>query len=349
MISYLIEGSVGLIAFYTFYWLVLRNSKLLQINRAYLIITSLLAISFPFMDFPLLPTTFSFELGAKAKPETIDSTASLLSFTAILLTSYFIGLGIRFIVLIQKLRKLSSIQGRSSLDQSNGLSILEVEGTNAFSFFNRIYIGSETMADPQLREHALLHELAHARGRHSLDLLYFELLEVVFWFNPIAYLFTRSVKIQHEYIADQSVADKMGQEPYSQSIVKMALIKINPLLVSQFGQQPIQQRLYMLNQTHTSKMKRLRPMLALPIAGMLFIIFACSENEPPAIVVEEVPEVNADALFDLKEVIYEQIQEPSENSVNVIEEVQEVQEVIYETGASFESEGPGEVIIEEQY
>ncbi len=349
MISYLIEGSIGLIAFYTFYWLVLRNSKLLQINRAYLITTSLLAISFPFMDFPLLPTTFSFELGTNAKPETTDSTASLLSVGAILLIGYFVGLGIRLIVLIQKLRKLSSIQGKPALDQVHGLSFMEVEGTNAFSFFNRIYIGSDTMADPQLKEHALMHELAHAKGRHSLDLLYFELLEVVFWFNPITYLFTRSVKIQHEYIADQFVADEMGQAPYSQSIARMALINITPLLVSQFGQHPIQQRLYMLNQTHTSKMKRLRPMLALPIAGMLFITFACSENEPPAIVVEEVeevPEVNTDALFELEEVIYEQIQEPSENSVN---EIEEVQEVIYETGASFESEGPGEVLIEEQY
>ena len=38
------------------------------------------------------------------------------------------------------------------------------------------------------------------RGWHSLDILLVEVLGIVFWLSPMIYLYSRSLRVVHEYL-----------------------------------------------------------------------------------------------------------------------------------------------------
>lgn len=51
----------------------------------------------------------------------------------------------------------------------------------------------------------LIHERAHLRLRHSLDLLAADLAGCLQWFNPAMWLLRREIRAIHEYEADEAV------------------------------------------------------------------------------------------------------------------------------------------------
>ena len=75
-----------------------------------------------------------------------------------------------------------------------------------FSFFSTIYLG-ETVSEEN-KASIIAHEKVHIQQKHSYDLLYFELLRIVFWFNPLVYMFQNRIATLHEYIADSEILSK---------------------------------------------------------------------------------------------------------------------------------------------
>lgn len=73
-----------------------------------------------------------------------------------------------------------------------------------FSFLHLIFINRQTLSEGN-HGAMLQHERAHVKQWHSLDLMMLELLVAFQWFNPFAWLFRRSVKELHEYLADEEV------------------------------------------------------------------------------------------------------------------------------------------------
>ncbi len=75
-----------------------------------------------------------------------------------------------------------------------------------FSFGPWIFIHPEGMDEQTLRE-ILIHEQAHVRGWHTLDILFSQLVCILFWWNPAAWVMRREVRLNLEFIADKAVAD----------------------------------------------------------------------------------------------------------------------------------------------
>ena len=51
----------------------------------------------------------------------------------------------------------------------------------------------------------IAHEKAHLDQKHTLDVLFVEILQIVFWFNPLLLFYKRAIKLNHEFLADQAV------------------------------------------------------------------------------------------------------------------------------------------------
>lgn len=51
----------------------------------------------------------------------------------------------------------------------------------------------------------ITHELLHCRQYHSLDILITELFSIAFWINPFVWLLKREVRLNLEFLADNSV------------------------------------------------------------------------------------------------------------------------------------------------
>ncbi len=76
---------------------------------------------------------------------------------------------------------------------------------NPFSFLRTIFINRQDYLENRITVNVLRHELEHVRQSHSYDVIFFEIFHIVFWFNPMMFLYTRAVKINHEYLADEAV------------------------------------------------------------------------------------------------------------------------------------------------
>ena len=83
---------------------------------------------------------------------------------------------------------------------------------NPHTFFNYIFLNKTKFENRALPKEVILHEETHAKQKHSLDILFIELLQIVFWFQPLIWLYKTRIKLNHEFLADQAVIDN-GFEP----------------------------------------------------------------------------------------------------------------------------------------
>ena len=103
-------------------------------------------------------------------------------------TIYIIGLFVAFVCFVRRGVLLArSLRGGLRLRDEQGNTIVVKGGTlPPFSFMHWIAINVSDYE--QHRRSILTHEQAHARLGHSWDLLLLEMVQVVQWFNPFAFV-----------------------------------------------------------------------------------------------------------------------------------------------------------------
>ena len=119
------------------------------------------------------------------------------------------------ILILQFIWQLGSIVqkgwGRPRV-QASDLTILILDEDHApFSFWNRVFLNPAGY-DAETYDRIIEHERVHIRQRHTVDLVLAELLIVVQWFNPFAWLYRRAVENNLEYLTDAEVL-RRGDDP----------------------------------------------------------------------------------------------------------------------------------------
>ena len=142
------------------------------------------------------------------------------------------------------------------------------------SFFKLIFIDDSNLSASEINQ-ILEHEKWHIRLLHSYDLLFVELLKVVFWFNPILWLYQRSLSEVHEYEVDTRMIQTHNPQMYAQLLLKLAT-GTSPLATThQFSRKPLTDRIHFLFTKQKSvPMKRLAYLSVLPIFGAFFMAFS---------------------------------------------------------------------------
>ncbi len=271
---YFLQANLYLVIFYTFYKLLLDKETYFVLNRLYLITAGLLSLAIPFVRpewFVKQPATQQIKIGidqlnmvmaqVNLAPDLATQRFNLWQLAVVLYTFGVFFFIIRFILRLFSVQKL--IKNSSA-------------GT-AFSFFHKKVIDSTL---PELNT-IQKHEELHIRQLHSLDVLFFELLNVFFWCNPVIYFYKVTVKNIHEYLADEAAANYLGdKESYARLLLSKAFgIDQNVLTNSFFNKSLIKKRIYMLYQHRSKKTAMLKYGLFLPLfAGTLFLSSATISN-----------------------------------------------------------------------
>ncbi len=280
MISYLAEASVCLLVLYLFYWLVLSGEKLLSINRCFLLASLFLSITLPLLEISIMPLpgeSISYLQVPAGIPEAssnaLESTPTSFN---LVFSLYVLGFSGSLLWLVFRIiRVYRSVKGKQQ-QKRNDLVLIYTNKRQVFSFFNYVFLPVHLGDNSTI--HAILeHEKAHARGLHSLDLLLVELLKCVFWFHPVIYAFHRSLKIQHEYIAD-AVAMGSAPEEYKRTLIHHSLDVQGFPITSAFTQAPIEKRIQMIQKHKAGLMKKIKPAFALPLIAILFITVSCADK-----------------------------------------------------------------------
>ncbi len=158
---------------------------------------------------------------------------------------------------------------------------------NASSFFNYLFINSESLNDEHYSEFMIQHELVHCNQWHTLDVILLELLLCIFWFNPIMWLYKKAIVQNHEFIADSNtVKSGIDVENYSQIIINSSHEEHRVPLTSGFNFIQIKNRIIMLHQSKSSVLKRtLKITTALLLFAGVFMLSSFKDLKEPLIVV----------------------------------------------------------------
>jgi hypothetical protein len=190
---------------------------------------------------------------------------------------FFVGATISVSFFILKLARVFKLIFNNPKQKSNNvLFITLLNSTAAFSFFNYIFLGEHLQNEDKTS--IISHEMVHVQEKHTLDLLYFEVLRIVFWFNPLVYMYQNRISDLHEFIAD-SKAVKQNKKQYYQNLLSQVFDTktvsfINPF----FKQSLIKKRIIMLQKTKSKQTQLLKYALLIPVVfGMLFYS-SCSQE-----------------------------------------------------------------------
>lgn len=160
-------------------------------------------------------------------------------------------LSCRFLWQLSSLRKLI----RQSLHEPyDGFTLVCNETiTSPFSFFNWVVLNPDRHMSAEL-EQILRHERVHVRERHSFDMIAAELVCILFWFNPAAYLFRHLIHQTLEFSADRAVlAEGVDAKLYQYNLLKVSLSEGRSALTNHFSKLQLKSRIVMLNKPDSSK------------------------------------------------------------------------------------------------
>ncbi|MGM9478674.1 M56 family metallopeptidase [Pedobacter sp. GSP4] len=279
---YLLEANLYLILFYGFYRLFLYRETFYGLNRTYLLSTSILAFVLPFFQLGFLKAPVVDELAIQPLPTLnevvvapyVPLTADQPSIftTDHLVIALYVLVTLAFLVkMFFSLAKIISMLKLPSVYLDKGVKLIDLKGSKiAFSFFNLLFL------DPHLPEKntILKHELVHIKQKHSLDVMLFEMIQVINWFNPIVYLLKQDIKLIHEYLADEETTKQdIEKYDYAMFLIQNSTGVQNLTLTNQiFSSSVLKKRITMLNQEKSATWARLKLLLVVPVtAGILCI------------------------------------------------------------------------------
>jgi TonB family protein len=288
---YLLKASTGIMLFYLFYYLVLRKETFYVSNRLYLIAGLALAVILP--AFPVSYTTpvalisnsDFFAINENPIGDFMISTTSeseSLSFwnnPALILSSiYLLGAGFFLFRLVFQTAFVAIQLRHGKKMLLDGVTVINIKRQiMPFSFFNTVIINIKEYSKEEL-SNIIAHEKVHIQERHWVDLLIIELLTVVFWINPIVWLYEKSIKQNHEYLADQGVLLAGYHPGQYQALLINQLMGVKILgLTSNLNFSLNKKRMEMMKKDKSPRLKKVKLLIALPVIAVLIFAFAKPE------------------------------------------------------------------------
>ena len=276
------------------YIFLFRNKTKFHLNRSYLIFTLIAGLILPvshYIDWLTVPSSSPLNQVIAQKellvelPQFVTTeiqspvSSPITSYpkNSILWIIYLIGVivtSIRFISGVWKIRKIHCSGHSKSLDDIQLL--IHNQNKLPFSFLNTVYLNQRLLTHSSINS-ILNHEKAHIRGRHSYDIIVLEFLKILFWFNPLIYLYKKLIREIHEFIADAKACQLEGKKQYCLKLIQPE----SPINVIDIGNQfytnSLKKRIRMLQKK--SNDNYLRYFFVLPAFCFTLILLSCHTKE----------------------------------------------------------------------
>ncbi|WP_411767266.1 M56 family metallopeptidase [Winogradskyella sp. A3E31] len=285
MLYYILQIIAFQLVFLLIYDLFLRKETFFNWNRIYLIGTALLSFVLPFLKFEtfkaMVPENFVIRLPEVIIGEVtpIQNTTDLVLQSGVATQDvslsiweiiFYSGVVLATLMFLFKLGKLYWLKSNNPKRWKGHVLLVNLLNSSAaFSFFNTIFIGERIAHSEQPT--VLKHELVHVEQKHTLDLLFFEVLRIAMWFNPLVYMYQARIKTLHEYIADAIAVKQNGKQEYYQSLLNQVFETQNLSFTNTFFTSSlIKKRIAMLQKSKSNQKNLLKYVLLIPfVFGML--------------------------------------------------------------------------------
>ncbi len=282
IIDYILKLSICLAVVYLFYQLFLRRLTFYNWNRWYLLGYGVLSFMIPLID--IMPELQKKELdrntlvqmipvlGFSPETQTTSLLESLSTWDWILIVGGIGSLVLLFRFGIMYLSFLR-IKKRSQLISDDRTRIYQLdEDVRPFSFGNAIFVNTELHSGEELEE-IIRHEFVHVRQKHTIDIIWSELLCILLWFNPFVWLLRKSMKQNLEFLADKQVLQNgMDKKEYQYLLLKVMGNK-QFAFANHFNFSSLKNRIAMMNSIRSAKVHLTKFLFLLPVVAVLLLAF----------------------------------------------------------------------------
>ncbi|MEM8998903.1 MAG: M56 family metallopeptidase [Bacteroidota bacterium] len=292
MLEYLLKSTACMALLLLFYKLLLEKESIHVYKRFFLIGSILVSLIIPVLVFTeyieMVSTVVQTQINRQVQQGMTPSgqpitDMDVIHWKKLWSTLYPIGVlifGLRFSKHFYQI--LRRIKKNPKIKANFTTLVLLQEKLPPHTFFNYVFLNKDEFERKVVPNEVLVHEETHARQYHSLDVLFIEVLQVLLWFNPLLYLFKKSIKLNHEFLADSAVLkEKVNTQKYQNTLLSYLSVgsekKYQPIYMANAINYSSIKKRFIIMKTKTSKKSFvLRTLLLLPM--LAFLLFAFSEK-----------------------------------------------------------------------
>ena len=285
---YSVKVAVCLALFYLFHKLLMSRDTFHTFNRFAILSMMLLSLVLPLVHLSLNSEaginrgTVALE-GLVAQTVVADGGSGVgegLSLTQVLLAAYVLGV-VLFVgkALLSVGSLLRLIRRASCVEVRNGIRIYTMQGDiSPFSWFRYIIMSEKDWQEN--RREIVLHEMAHIRRCHSMDVAVCNMMIVFQWYNPAAWLLKRELQTLHEYEADEAVLSAgVDATHYQMLLIRKAVGERLFSMANNLNHNSLKKRITMMKIKRTNPMQKAKVAFVLPLAAMTVAAFASQKVE----------------------------------------------------------------------
>lgn len=311
MLVYLLKSTASMAILFLFYKLLLEKESMHVFKRFFLLTSILVSLVIPSIVFVeyVEPAVTTYTTTEPFEDTTIASWSTersgdievinwpLLGWIVYMLG--VLGFGFRFFKhlfqILIRINRNPKRKGKSSI------KVLLQEQLPPHTFFRYIFLNMAKFDANEIPKEVILHEEVHSKQHHSIDVIFIEFMQVILWFNPMMFFFKKSIKLNHEFLADSAVLKKItspskyqntllsylsqSDRKKHQSIAIANAITYTSIRLNVLGKKfefmspyrQVKKRFTVMKKRTSKKAVLLRNVLVLPIFALL--LFAFSTNK----------------------------------------------------------------------
>ena len=285
---YSVKVAVCLALFYLFHKLLMSRDTFHTFNRFAILSMMLLSLVLPLVHLSLDSEaginrgTVALE-GLVAQTVVADGGNGVgeeLSLTQVLLAAYVLGV-VLFVgkALLSVGSLLRLIRRARCVEVRNGIRIYTMRGDiSPFSWFRYIIMSEKDWQEN--RREIVLHEMAHIRRCHSMDVAVCNMMIVFQWYNPAAWLLKRELQAVHEYEADEAVLSAgVDATHYQMLLIRKTVGERLFSMANNLNHNSLKKRITMMKIKRTNPVQKAKIAFVLPLAAMTMAAFASQKVE----------------------------------------------------------------------
>ena len=276
-LPYIVRAGLYLGLFYAFYLLVMRRTTFFRLNRTLLLAGSFLCLLLPLIRLRTVKAAaVASDLTMVAGSEPAEQALrAAFPWEEVLPALFIVGAIATLALYLVSARKMGRLIRKGESQEREGCKLVLLdEDIPSFSWGRTVVMSRK---DLEQNPAIFTHELMHIRCMHSVDLLLFLPLQMLFWWNPLVWITREELRLLHEYEADERVIQKgIDATQYQLLLVRKAVGEHRFTLASGFRHAKLKNRIAMMLKPSSSGWIRWSYLAIIPVLGVF--MFACNPS-----------------------------------------------------------------------
>ncbi|KAF2506668.1 peptidase M56 [Flavobacterium zhairuonense] len=290
LFTFIIKSGSLIALFYFAYYFLLRKETFFTSNRFFLLAGLITSVVLPFVIYtkviwvdpapivysPVVQTASSVSnhYVANYTPQVIEEEPFEINWNLVSLAIYAIGFTAFMLKFAIDFYSLNSVLKGKKIKQQEDFKFVDVtENIAPFSYFDYIVYNSSLYSEAELQS-ILEHEKVHSDQYHTVDVIISRVFCILFWFNPIIWLYKKAILQNLEFIADNEASKKLSdKKAYQYTLLKITTHETCVAITNHFYQSLIKKRIVMLNKNQSKKWNYWKYYAVIPALAAFVFLF----------------------------------------------------------------------------